>query len=115
MNNKTLFKKAHKQARKTVDQVGNYQIAFTLALKELRDQPSVAQKAYAVVNTLPTVLLFTLVVLMLLGMASFPFIGVGAPFALKAIGYGFFAVTALVCFEFTKLTIDDYQTNLRGF
>lgn len=35
MNNSQLFKNAHKQARKTVDQVGNYQIAFTLALREL--------------------------------------------------------------------------------
>lgn len=35
MNNSKLFKAAHKQARATVSQVGDYQIAFTLALKEL--------------------------------------------------------------------------------
>ena len=35
MNNSQLFKKAHKQARKTVSIVGDYQIAFTLALREL--------------------------------------------------------------------------------
>lgn len=35
MNNSQLFKQAHKKARLTVDTVGDYQIAFTLALREL--------------------------------------------------------------------------------
>lgn len=35
MTNKQLFIEAHKQARLTVHLVGNYQIAFTLALKAL--------------------------------------------------------------------------------
>ena len=36
MNNKTLFIEAHKIARSTVEQVGNYQIAFKLALEEVK-------------------------------------------------------------------------------
>lgn len=35
MNNSALFKEAHKKARKTVSIVGDYQIAFTLALREV--------------------------------------------------------------------------------
>lgn len=40
MDNKKLFTLAHKQARQTVDKVGDYQIAFTLALQELRQSES---------------------------------------------------------------------------
>ncbi|QHZ59788.1 hypothetical protein HWD03_gp109 [Alteromonas phage vB_AmeM_PT11-V22] len=35
MSNSQLFKEAHRVARNTVEQVGDYQIAFTLALREL--------------------------------------------------------------------------------
>lgn len=40
MDNKKLFTLTHKQARQTVDKVGDYQIAFTLALQELRQSES---------------------------------------------------------------------------
>lgn len=53
MNNSKLFKQAHKIARNTVSEVGNYQIAFTLALEELRSKPSKVQKVKAVVCNLP--------------------------------------------------------------
>jgi len=36
MDNKTLFIEAHKIARSTVAEVGNYQIAFKLALAEVK-------------------------------------------------------------------------------
>lgn len=35
MNNSEMFKKAHKIARETVELVGNYSIAFKLALKQV--------------------------------------------------------------------------------
>lgn len=35
MNNSEMFKKAHKIARETVEVVGNYSIAFKLALKQV--------------------------------------------------------------------------------
>lgn len=40
MNNKAKFIKAHSIARSTVTEVGDYQIAFKLALTELNKQPS---------------------------------------------------------------------------
>lgn len=77
MNNKTLFKKAHKIARQTVAEVGNYQIAFKLALIDLRLQPTTTQKIKAVVCNLPEV--FSLLVLCTL----FTVIGGGFGFMLS--------------------------------
>lgn len=53
MNNSKLFKQAHKIARQTVAEVGNYQIAFKLALVELRNKPTKTQKVKAVLCNLP--------------------------------------------------------------
>lgn len=43
MNNKTLFIEAHKIARSTVAEVGDYQIAFKLALAEIKQNEIVKQ------------------------------------------------------------------------
>lgn len=53
MNNSKLFKQAHKIARETVAQVGDYQIAFKLALIDLRGKPTTAKKVKAVLCNLP--------------------------------------------------------------
>ena len=44
MNNKTLFIEAHKIARCTVAEVGDYQIAFKLALAEVKQIETVAER-----------------------------------------------------------------------
>mgnify|MGYP000380247500 CR=1 FL=1 len=75
MNNSQLFKQAHSVARQTVKQVGDYQIAFTLALRELiaenkkpnyktisinvLDSESIATNSAILSAIILTVLLFT--------------------------------------------------------
>lgn len=63
MNNSKLFKQAHKIARNTVTEVGNYQIAFNLALEELRSKPSKVQKLKAVVYNVPDFIAPTILIL----------------------------------------------------
>lgn len=44
MNKSQLFKNAHKIARETVELVGDYRIAFSLALKNLYNEKTTEQK-----------------------------------------------------------------------
>lgn len=44
MNNSQLFKEAHSIARNTVEQVGDYQVAFTIALRGLIAKRKEAKK-----------------------------------------------------------------------
>ena len=70
MNNKTLFIEAHKIARSTVGQVGDYQIAFKLALAEikqaeaarLQNKATISQRFNAVCSVASDLLLIMVVV-----------------------------------------------------
>lgn len=61
MTKSELFKEAHKEARKIVSIVGNYQVAFSYALKELykKSEDTINKVVNVVVFTVLSVFLFT--------------------------------------------------------
>jgi hypothetical protein len=52
MNKSTLFKKAHKIAKATVAAVGNYMVAFKLALIKLHKENKMENKTKTICETL---------------------------------------------------------------
>ena len=68
---KAIFKKAHKQARKTVKIVGDYQIAFSLALKaeyKKASQPKQSINLVTLLVVLPLLILCLIIGLGLIGL-----------------------------------------------
>lgn len=135
MNNKTLFTEAHKIARSTVAEVGDYRIAFKLALVEvkqieaerlqkLKDDPTILQRVKAAFSVASDLALITVVVCLILS-----FSGLGVALFANGMKHHVFTmvisggVFALVCVWLAGLIVKseiasipcDYQNALKGF
>tara|TARA_R110002020_G_scaffold411233_1_gene620893 strand:+ start:181 stop:621 length:441 start_codon:yes stop_codon:yes gene_type:complete len=132
MNNKTLFIEAHKIARSTVAQVGDYQIAFKLALAEIKqaekvrleNKVTISQRIKAAFSVASDLSLIMVVVCLIL-----TFSGLGVALFANGIKHDVFAmvlgggVFALVCVwlagVLVKSEIDmipcNYNNALKGF
>ncbi|CAM0051945.1 hypothetical protein VPHK460_0146 [Vibrio phage K460] len=117
MNNKQLFKQAHEIARNTVAEVGNYQIAFTLALGELRSVPTVAKKVKAFVYNIPSALMITVWILLLAGLGG----GFGGLMAyhglinsipvMYILGSGLIAAMVVCVYTILKSELEEFKYN----
>lgn len=101
MNNSALFKKAHKQARKTVSIVGDYQIAFTLALRELvaeqkKPVKPLSSKISKVFSILGVVLLAVFTIATISGLSYLLGIVVSVMVKSEYIGLSFFLMFVLL-------------------
>tara|TARA_Y100001956_G_scaffold76746_1_gene86317 strand:- start:1250 stop:1648 length:399 start_codon:yes stop_codon:yes gene_type:complete len=132
MNNKTLFTEAHKIANATVAEVGDYRIAFKLALVEIKQNEivkqsqsvTIAQRFNAVCSVASDLALILFVVTLMIA-----FCGLGVALLTTGIKHDVFAmvlgggVFSLVCVWLTGIMIKteitmipcNYDNALKGY
>ena len=136
MNNKTLFTEAHKIARSTVAEVGDYRIAFKLALAEIKqdetvslqnkaeDTLTISQRFNAVCSVASDLVLILFVVALVIA-----FSGLGVALLATGIKHDVFAmalgggVFSLVCVWLVGIMVKNeitmipcnYRNALKGF